>query len=74
MNRHEIEEELKVLRQRRDVINNDLKKFAVELSAASQVAMIARLAQTEAVFKEYESMLDFINFDDIVKGQFNEMD
>lgn len=70
MNRHEIEEELKVLRQRRDVINNDLDKFAVELSAASQVAMIARVVLTEAQISEMESMLDMLTFEDIVDGQF----
>lgn len=72
MNRSEIEKELDVLRKRSEVISNDLEKFAVELSAASQVAMIARLVQTEAEIKEYEEMLDFLQFEDIVKGQFDD--
>lgn len=70
MNRYEIEEELKVLRQRRNVINSDLEKFAVELSAASQVAMISRVVITEAQISEMESMLDLLTFEDIVGEQF----
>jgi hypothetical protein len=67
VNRHEIEEELKVLNKKVEVMQNDLTKFAVELSATSQVAIIARIVQIEIQIKEYEAMLDVLAFEDITK-------
>ena len=70
MNSYEIEEELKGLRKRVEVMEQDLKKFAVELSATSQVAIITRIAIMQQDIKEYESMLDVIKFDEIIDGEF----
>jgi hypothetical protein len=70
MNRFEIEEELKSLRQKQKVMENDLSKFATELSATSQVAIIARIAIVRQDIDDYQKMLDILAFDDIVRDQF----
>jgi len=74
MNRSEIVNQIAALEKKVEVMQNDLTKFAVELSATSQVAIIARIVQVEAEIKEYESMIDYLNFEEIVGDQFNEMD
>jgi len=70
MNRFEIEEELKSLRQKQKVMENDLSKFATELSATSQVAIIARIVIVQQDIDDYKKMLDILAFDDIVRNQF----
>ena len=70
MNRYEIGEELKVLRKRVEVMQKDLERFAVELSATSQVAIIGRIVFIERDIKDYEAMLDTLAFEEIVEGEF----
>ena len=67
-----IEEELNMMRKRREVIRNDLQKFAVELSATSQVALIAELARIEYHIKDIEQELDDMKFKSIVNDYFKE--
>ena len=71
MNRYEIKEEIKVLRQKQRVMEDDLTNFAVELSATSQVAIIARLVSIQQDIEEYKKMLDLLDFDEIVSNQFD---
>lgn len=70
MNRQEIEKEIKESIKRLDAMQSDLKRFATELSATSQVAIIARIVLTEQDIKQYESMLDVLKFDEIIDGEF----
>jgi len=70
MNRSEIVNEIAMLEEKQGVMEAELKKFATELSAPSQVAIIARLVQTQHQIDEYEKMLDFIDFEEIVGDQF----
>jgi hypothetical protein len=70
MNKFEIEQELVVLRKKVNVMRKDLERFAIELSATSQVAIIARIVVLEQDIQEYESMLDIILFEEIVGGEF----
>jgi archaellum component FlaC len=67
-----IEEELSMMRKRREVIRNDLQKFAVELSATSQVALIAELARIEYHIKDIENELEDMKFKSIVNDYFKE--
>lgn len=67
-----IEEELMLMRKRREVIRNDLQKFAVELSATSQVALIAELARIEYHIKDMEDELDDMTFKSIVSDYFKD--
>lgn len=67
MNRSEIVNQIAVLEAKQKTMEDDLTKFAVELSATSQVAIIARLVQTQQEIEEYEKMLDFIDFEEITK-------
>lgn len=70
MNR--VEEELAKERKRRQVIHNDLKKFAVELSATSQVALIAELARIDNHIRDIEAELEDMKFRNIVNDYFKE--
>jgi hypothetical protein len=70
VNRSEIEQEIITLRKKVEVMNKDLEKFAVELSATSQVAIIARVVLLESDIKDYEAMLDTLKFEEIVGGEF----
>lgn len=70
MNR--VEEELAKERKRRQVIHNDLKKFAVELSATSQVALIAELARIDNHIRDIEAELEDIKFRNIVNDYFTD--
>lgn len=70
MNKSEIEQELITLRKKVEVMQSDLSKFAVELSATSQVAIIARIVVLEADIKSLEEMLDLVTFEEIVDGEF----
>jgi len=67
MNRSEIVNEIAALEAKQKTMEDDLVKFAVELSATSQVAIIARLVQVQQQIEEYEKMLDLIEFDEITK-------
>ncbi len=46
----------------------DIERLAVELSAASTVAIISRIVLLERDIKEFKSMLDFLEFEEITKG------
>ena len=70
MNRFEIEEELKSLRQKQKIMEDDLSKFGAALSATSQVAIIARIVIVQQDIEDYQKMLDILAFDEIVKDQF----
>ena len=70
MNRQEIEKEIKESIKRLDAMQSDLKRFATELSAPSQIAIIARIVLIEQDIKQYESMLDILKFDEIIDGEF----
>lgn len=67
-----IQEELDKMRKRREVIHNDLKKFAVELSATSQVALIAELARIDNYIRDIEQELDDMKFKSIVNDYFKD--
>lgn len=70
MNR--IEEELAKERKRRQVIHNDLRKFAIELSATSQVALIAELARIDNYIRDIEAELEDMKFRNIVNDYFTD--
>jgi len=72
MNRSEIEKQLKDLNAKLKVMQEDLEKFAVELSATSQVAIIARIVNVESDIKDYTRMLEMLQFEDIVRGEFKD--
>lgn len=72
MNRREIEEQLKDLNAKLKIMQEDLEKFAVELSATSQVAIIARIVNVESDIKDYTRMLEMLQFEDIVRGEFKD--
>lgn len=67
-----IQEELDKMRKRREVIHNDLKKFAVDLSATSQVALIAELARIDNYIRDIEQELDDMKFKSIVNDYFKD--
>lgn len=67
-----IEEELQQMRKRRDVIKADIKRFALELSATSQVALIAEMARIEFHIKDIEDELADMKFKNIVNDYFKE--
>lgn len=48
-------------------MEKDLKTFAVELSATSQVAIIAKMVYVQAQIEEYEKMIDLLDFQEITK-------
>lgn len=67
-----VQEELAKERKRREVIHNDLKKFAVELSATSQVALIAELARIDNHIRDIEVELEDMKFRNIVNDYFTD--
>lgn len=67
-----IQEELIVMKKRREVIHNDLVKFAVELSATSQVALIAEIARIDSHIKDMEDELEDMKFKDIISDYFRD--
>ena len=67
-----VEQELIEMRRRRDVIDRDLKKFAVELSATSQVALIAELARIDNHIRDIENELEDMKFKDIISDYFRD--
>lgn len=72
MNRAEIENQIKEAGQKVKVMKDDLQKFAADLSATSQVAIIARIVLIEKDIEEFKGMLEFLDFEEIVKGEFDE--
>ena len=69
-----IQEELDKMRKRREVIHNDLQKLAVELSATSQVALIAEIARIDLHIKDMEDEIEDMTFKSIVSDYFKEDD
>jgi bacterioferritin (cytochrome b1) len=67
-----VQEELAKERKRREVIHNDLKRFAVELSATSQVALIAELARIDNHIRDIEVELEDMKFRNIVNDYFTD--
>lgn len=67
MNRIEIVNEIATLEKKIEVMEKDLKTFAVELSATSQVAIIAKMVYVQAQIEEYEKMIDLLDFQEITK-------
>lgn len=67
-----IQEELDKMKKRREVIHDDLVKFAVELSATSQVALIAELARIDMHIKDMQNELEDMTFRDIVSEYFKD--
>ena len=67
-----IQEELDRERRRIEVMKEDLAKFAVELSATSQVAIIAEIARTNFHIKDMEQELEDMKFKSIVNDYFKE--
>ena len=63
-----------MMKKRREVIHNDLKKFAVELSATSQVALIAEIARIDLHIKDMEDEIEDMTFKSIVSDYFKEDD
>jgi hypothetical protein len=61
-----IQEEIDVWQKRRDVIHSDLEKFAVELSATSQVALIKEVAIIDAHIKDMRDELADMQWQSIV--------
>ena len=51
-----------------DVVNNDLKKFEKELSAESQVALIAHIVFLRLEIKHRNNMLTDTEFNNIVSN------
>ena len=70
MNRYELEQELEVLKKKRDVMQADLEKFGAELSATSQVAIIARIVIIDSDIADYEKMIELLKFEEIIGGEF----
>lgn len=67
MNRIEIVNEIATLEKKIEVMEKDLKTFAIELSATSQVAIIAKMVYLQAQIEEYEKMIDLLDFQEITK-------
>lgn len=67
MNRVEIVNEIATLEKKIEVMEKDLKTFAIELSATSQVAIIAKMVYLQAQIEEYEKMIDLLDFQEITK-------
>lgn len=67
-----IQEELDKMKKRREVIHNDLVKFAVELSATSQVALIAEIARIDFHIKDMEDEIEDMTFKSIVSDYFKD--
>ena len=67
-----IQVELDRERKRVEVMKEDLNKFAVELSATSQVAIIAEIARTNFHIKDMEDELEDMTFKSIVSDYFKD--
>jgi archaellum component FlaC len=67
-----IKEELEQYQERRKKIRNDLKKFAAELSAVSQVALIVELSRIDNHIRDIEKELNDMKFHNIVSDMFKD--
>lgn len=61
-----IQEEIDVWQKRRDVIKADLEKFAVELSATSQVVLMIEIARIDAHIKDMKDELADMQWQSII--------
>jgi hypothetical protein len=61
-----IKEEIDAWRKRRDVINTDLEKFAVELSAVAQVVLIMEITRIDAHIKDMKDELADMQWQSII--------
>ena len=68
MNQSEIEKQIAEAQEKVTTMKADIERLAVELSAASTVAIISRIVLLERDIKEFKSMLDFLEFEEITKG------
>jgi len=68
MNRSEIVNEIIKLEEKQKVMEQELVKFALELSAPSQVAIIAQMVNIQNQINEFEKMIDMLDFEEITKG------
>ena len=68
MNQSEIEKQIAEAQEKVTTMKADTERLAVELSAASTVAIISRIVLIERDIKEFKSMLDFLEFEEITKG------
>ena len=66
-----IQEEIDVWQKRRDVIKADLEKFAVELSATSQVVLIKEIAIIDSHIKDMRDELADMQWQNIVSDFYN---
>ena len=60
--------EISAMQNTIDVVNNDLKKFEKELSAESQVALIAHIVFLKLEIKHRNNMLTDTEFNNIVSN------
>lgn len=67
MNRSEIEAAISELKSKQIDMRDDLKVAGHLLSASSSLAIIIRLINLQREVEEYESMLDFIKFEELTK-------
>jgi len=58
MNQSEIEKQIAEAQEKVTTMKADIERLAVELSAASTVAIISRIVLLERDIKEFKSMLD----------------
>ena len=65
-----IQEEIDAWRKRRDVINTDLEKFAVELSAVAQVVLIMEITRIDAHIKDMTDELEDMKFNSIISDYY----
>jgi 5'(3')-deoxyribonucleotidase len=64
--KNNLQEEIDAMKSKKDKISSDLEKFAVELSAASQVTLIARIVTLDALIKDKHDELAEIKWQEIV--------
>jgi hypothetical protein len=67
MNRTDIEAAINELKRKQIDMRDDLKVSGHLLSASSSLAIIIRLVNLQREVEEYESMLDFIKFEELTK-------
>lgn len=67
MNRADIEAAINELKSKQIDMRDDLKVTGHLLSPSSSLAIIIRLVNLQREVEEYESMLDFIKFEELTK-------
>lgn len=73
-NGDKIEEELEKMQARRNAIWNDLKNQGEILSAASQVALIAKIASIDVHIKDMENQLEEMGWEEFMRGIWDDED